>query len=277
MDLSETMRQAVADPPPSSIDLDRLIRGERLRERRQRWLAGVGAAAGVAVVIGATSAALTGRVPPYSDGVGAPPCPGVSDNPPATAAPAHPGFTNSPVPRAWPAPTEPCGLAVSRLDLALTEALHGVLPSATLTNAEDARRAPVSFQPTGFGYEAMVIVRDGDREARIHIVLDPRGASFAPPTACENPAPGCSLRTVADGAVVMVHWSDAGHLPGGSGDVFRPDGTVVSARVFPNTCAPGPLYQPCASPVSGPRLLPQAMSAEWLQTLVTNPALTLYP
>src|SRR5205814_1756509 len=94
--LNDVLRAAAADPPPSRIDLDALIAGERDRLRCQRWLTGAGAVtAGVAVfgvaafgglgVLGAPFASLGSKSEP-------PPCPMLSPGavlslPPDTSTP----------------------------------------------------------------------------------------------------------------------------------------------------------------------------------------------
>jgi hypothetical protein len=58
VDLTEALREASASAPPTAIDLDVLIAGERRRERRQRWLGGAGVAAGLAVSLGVVTVGL---------------------------------------------------------------------------------------------------------------------------------------------------------------------------------------------------------------------------
>jgi hypothetical protein len=48
--LTDEFREAVDSPPPSTIDVDQLITGERRRTRRLRW-AGGGAALSAAVAV----------------------------------------------------------------------------------------------------------------------------------------------------------------------------------------------------------------------------------
>jgi hypothetical protein len=84
--LNDVLRAATADPPPSRIDLDALIAGERDRLRRQRWLSGVGAVtAGVAVFGVAAFGGLSGLGAPFAS-LGSkpePPCPMLSPGTPA--------------------------------------------------------------------------------------------------------------------------------------------------------------------------------------------------
>ena len=53
MDLNASLRAVTADPPPTRINLDALIRAEERRGHRQRRLFGAGVVSGVAVVVGA--------------------------------------------------------------------------------------------------------------------------------------------------------------------------------------------------------------------------------
>src|SRR6185437_1422379 len=55
VDLTTSLRAAAGEPPPTSIDLDRLIRAEQRRAYRQRRLFGAGLVSGVAVLVGAAS------------------------------------------------------------------------------------------------------------------------------------------------------------------------------------------------------------------------------
>jgi hypothetical protein len=60
VDLTEVLREASDSPPPTSIDLDALIGGERRRERQKRWLTGTAVAAGVAVSAGVVTVGFPG-------------------------------------------------------------------------------------------------------------------------------------------------------------------------------------------------------------------------
>ena len=88
MDLNESLRAAVADPPPTRIDLDTLIRGEQRREYRQRWVLGAGVVSGVAVLIGAAGVIIPGgsRSPVADGGL---PCPWVSPTVDPSATPSY--------------------------------------------------------------------------------------------------------------------------------------------------------------------------------------------
>ena len=67
MDLTRAMLAATADPPPTGIDVDRLITGERRRTRRLHTIAGAALAAvlvgGAATVPSLLSPAPSGQSP----------------------------------------------------------------------------------------------------------------------------------------------------------------------------------------------------------------------
>lgn len=65
MNLIDELRAAAADPPPTRIDLDQLIAGERHRVVRRRWT--VAAACAVALAIAGTMAAVRLAVPSPSN------------------------------------------------------------------------------------------------------------------------------------------------------------------------------------------------------------------
>jgi hypothetical protein len=78
VDLTTSLHAVAADPPPTRIDLDALIRAEQRRGHRQRRLFGAGVASGVAVLVGAASLGWPlGSRAPIGDGEG-PVCPWVS-------------------------------------------------------------------------------------------------------------------------------------------------------------------------------------------------------
>ena len=119
MDLTTSLRAAAGEPPPTSIDLDRLIRAEQRRAYRQRRLFGAGLVSGVAVLVGAASLGWPlGARAPVGDGEAAV-CPWVSPSggpsvlpPLASASGAGPSMSfvapsgnASPPPSGDPSPT----------------------------------------------------------------------------------------------------------------------------------------------------------------------------
>jgi hypothetical protein len=131
--LSESLRIAAADPPPTGIDVDTLIEGEHRTARRRRWLAAVAgiAAAVTAVILGV--AAVSGH------------------GPSARATPGGDGPSKSPAVEGLPAwmPTEPAASAIPRLDAAFRHALQaayagvpaGDMPTFTPSLYENAQPA----------------------------------------------------------------------------------------------------------------------------------------
>jgi hypothetical protein len=98
VDLNASLRAAAADPPPTRIDLDALIRAEQRRGYRQRRLFGAGVVSGVAVLVGAASVGwpLSTRAPM---GGGGPVCPWVSPSVDPSFGTRPPMASASPVPR----------------------------------------------------------------------------------------------------------------------------------------------------------------------------------
>jgi len=98
VDLTASLHAVAADPPPTRIDLDALIRAEERRGHRQRRLFGAGVVSGVAVVVGAASLGWpSGGRAPLGDG-GGPVCPWVSPRGAAGAVPSPPGPFGGPLP-----------------------------------------------------------------------------------------------------------------------------------------------------------------------------------
>ena len=138
--LSELMRTAAAEPPPSGIDLDGLIVGEQRRSRRLRWAGGL--ATGAAVLTAAVAApVLFGGEPAVLPPLA---------RPSAGATPAAPGpeicpspsfLVHNPGPQQSPGgsrPTESCAAAVRRLTAELTGALATVAPDVRVTPLESS-------------------------------------------------------------------------------------------------------------------------------------------
>jgi hypothetical protein len=273
VDLNETLRAAVAEPPPTSIDLDVLIKYERRRERRQRWLGGTGIAAGVAVTVGVAAVGFAGTLPGPFAGGGAPPCPvlspdaneskkasGKPDTPtsvtpsttksiePEVSKSVKPGTTNSVEPpksgkpdmidtQLGPKPSEACGSATRRFNRALTETLSRVAPTATLTSAADPRRAPVWFEQAGDSFLNGLTMRDGDRVNGLFISIISYAQAPTREQACGSWPDGCSFETRPDGTIVVMFTSGKNlsgmNVGGHRVQVYRPDHTLVHGTVKP--------------------------------------------
>jgi hypothetical protein len=332
VDLNETLRAAVAEPPPTSIDLDVLIKHERRRERRQQWLTGGGLAAGVAAVVGVTAVGFAGSIPVPFAGGGAPPCPVVSPDPidlkkrlaseapyasgkpdvptpdgshrspdggpptidptrsagPTTGPTALARPTTGPTGPTGPAPTESCGVAARRFNSALAGALHRVAPAAKLTNGDDARRTAVWFQQYGdASYNASIVMKDGDRRNGLFVGIGSYGRAPTREQACGKvkDSEGCSYETRPDGTVVTVVRVAAiqeayqemtegtpARAHSFAVQVYRPDGTLVSAAVKPWTDEAVP-----SGPVIKTRGVEPVITPEQVVTIALTPELTLFP
>lgn len=236
MELNEALRDAVAEPPPTGIDLDGLIGGEKRRARRHRWLTGGGVTALVVAALGAAILGVPGALPlPFAGGGAPPPCPvaspiasgsaqvlphaspsllplthpSVSGYPGSPSASSQPDPTGSAIDTSPGAsapprpPTEACGTAATRFNGTLTEALHRALPNATFANAEDPHRPAVWFTRTGDGeFFAGVIIGEGGHSSRFSADLST--FSEIPASLCGFGTSGCSREVAPDGTVILT-------------------------------------------------------------------------
>jgi hypothetical protein len=192
VDLMRAMNVATQNPPPTSIDVDRLISGEFRRRRTIDRTAG--AAIVFALVIGALMLpqfgnTSSGEGPPPPEVAGALPSPtrvpmprtpfpsvivvgpGVSDPAdalppcqiPVISQPSGPSRTMSPAPRTPGAKS--CEDMVALLRNVLPTVLHRELPGETLTNA-DGSALPPRVKRNWYSsdhYESSLLVRSGGR------------------------------------------------------------------------------------------------------------------
>ena len=120
-----------------------------------------------------------------------------------------------------------------------------------------------------------MIVRYGDGEARVQVILDPWGPPVVAPTACDGGSSNCSRQAFADGSVALTTAWFAERLWSVTVVLYRPDGTLVLISF-------GPDYGPrevfaTAPPSPRSRMPSQPMTVQQVQTLATNPGLTLFP
>ena len=130
------LRAVTEDPPPTSIDIDRLITGEYRRRRRVQYTLGGGAVAAITALVLAVPTVFAG-------GANSPP-PGGPPMGAGCRTENQPGTQQS---HSAPRPTEPCADAIVRLQNVLFEVIESVSPG--LVKAED-----VTFQGTGREVEA---------------------------------------------------------------------------------------------------------------------------
>lgn len=110
MNLTDELHAAVADPPPTSIDLDRLVAYARRGVIRNRWLTGTAAVVAVGAIAASSVPSLA--LSPWIPGSGEPP--------------PWPVVSAGPDPWA-PKPTERPELARARLTTALRAAFDAAL------------------------------------------------------------------------------------------------------------------------------------------------------
>jgi hypothetical protein len=229
-ELRYALHAAVADPPPTAIDLDRLIDRTRRRTRLQ-YATGIAAGA-LAVVTGAVLVPM-GLAPSGVGGAG-------GSGPPGPCPQVTPTTTYRPDRLTEPAlpSDEPCEGTQRRLLGALTASLHAELPGWTLKNDDDPSRPPAFYREAPDtrpdGYVANVQVSRG---SEFHIVLLKVSvhAPVPPQEVCREPdlaGTTCAVRSEGD----VVATKPRPDLAGSSGaqiggytvvDV-RPDGTTVT-------------------------------------------------
>jgi len=268
--LSETLRAAAADPPPSGIDLDRLIAGER-RARQRRWL--IGPAVAVAVLAIAGTVTLTFRSP-GSHGAGGPPsssgptaepvgrCTAVRPSPTGEST-VDPGKATTTAPVPPTALTEPEGAAIARLSGVLNARLATVLPNASFADVIHPNCAGIQFAGDIYPgrYYASLQVKEGERLATLVVMIHYR--PFVDMNVYQN------SRSLPDGT--EVGWNDesrVGNVKGGrdiQASVLRPDGTFLTLLSHNDLMM-----------ATGPSV-PSPVTAEQVVALGTDPGLTLYP
>jgi hypothetical protein len=253
-ELRNAMHAAVAEPPPTRIDLDRLIDGTKRRTRLQ-YVAGIAAGA-VAVVAGAVAVPLMAPAGGHGLGEGGPPGPCPQITPTTTARPdrlAEPVLPSD----------EPCGTVEHRLAEALVASLHTELPGWTFKNLDDPAR-PVALlrqavDASPDGYLANVTIRKGSEYHMIIVQV-----SAHPPLirnqACRRlPLPGETCTVQPDGEVVAT---EVLHNLGASSDMSNEGYRVTDWRVDGTTVE-----------VVGS----DALTRDRLTRIARTPGLTLFP
>ncbi|MEV6928394.1 hypothetical protein AB0M46_28445 [Dactylosporangium sp. NPDC051485] len=266
MDLRDELYEASAAPPPTTIDVDRLIAGEHRRARGLRLLGGVAAVAVLA------AGAMT--LPRYF---------GESQAPPPVLAASSGVTTTSRAPLPCPTPvatgpvvlgggqpwhpvTEDCGAAIERLTNAVDALIARELPGLKGHNAGVDKSAPPRFirdphMVTAYNYGVEFEPVNG-RRSFVSVIIQagadrPGVAASALP--CRQGEKGCS-RQVIDGAIVQVHGQSMNGARGYQINVYRQDGTQI---VVIGRC-PDPGYDP-------------PYTADQLVRIAAAPELTLYP
>jgi hypothetical protein len=232
-ELVDGLRNAADRPPPSSIDLDRLITDESRRKRLR---------IGVTTVLAAAALAAVVAVPLiWTDGGGstAPPVTEFAA-PPGSNSAAPSGSTSAPPPAvcASPAPPDPAGGDSATLDRRVGPCLAAMLPGATLTNPDT--KAP-GLQFTGSRqdrYKALIQVDDaaGTGVVRFQYLLEPcRGVGMDSSQMCTGdlsncPRPkngGVECLVRPDGTKIFIQEGPLGPTQHNQINVYRPDRTYL--------------------------------------------------
>ncbi|GAB3866687.1 hypothetical protein [Dactylosporangium cerinum] len=154
MDLTQAMLAATANPPPTGIDVDQLITGERRRTRRLHAVTGVAVAAALATGMVALPQLLPQKPSGQSPGLAPPSTVAAATRSPAacvTPSPTVKVLPGANVPAEPPLVpvTESCGAAIARLSAELTVLLPRLIPGVTFTNARDGSPLPARFEKVG--------------------------------------------------------------------------------------------------------------------------------
>lgn len=241
MDLTQAMLAATDNPPPTSIDVDRLMTDERRRTHR---LYAVAVAALVAVLVGGIVVAQ--QPARHSEAPGAAPPPSVaSEDPPSCGISTQMDdglLTGNPPLRPV---TESCLVGAGRLGDALTTVLTDQLPDATITPPLPAEVAKIAN--AGDGYFTAFRVAGGDLEVRVR-GSETTAAGFDAWRASRCLQVTCRVEQ-HDGQPVLIRTST------GTVEVvaLHADGTMVSA------------------------LARGGLAEQQLVNLAVAPALTVYP
>lgn len=267
-DVAERMRAATAEPPPTSIDLDRLVSDELQRVRRLRWATSAGgvAAAVAAVVFAATMLPGQGGEPE------SPGLPAVDLCAPLMPSPSGPPPPEQSYGTVRPRPTEPVGDAVRRLSAALDDALLTQLPSMRITPVAepDCERPQFQYHPQYKEFSAGATLTDSKGSGWFYLTLSPT-ADDSQPACVSTPDHGtCEDRSLPDGGTARVETFPVNGGTQHQVEIHHPDGTTV--RLVANNLH----YD---SPETRPKVTrPEpVLTVDQLIALGSAPELTLYP
>ncbi|MEU4771243.1 hypothetical protein [Micromonospora sp. NPDC023644] len=280
-ELARQMRSAVASPPPTRIDVDRLITDDRQRRRHRAWMvAGTGVAAVVAAVA-VTPALLVGpaagpgglTLPAGGGSPSADPslCPVVEPEPSGPPAPQQSYDT------VRARPTERPDAGVARLTLVLRPALAAVVPAGLSVDGAipGCDLVQFTYEKSHWHYYAHARLRGNGRVDNVTVRLVPTTAD-APGGCASAPDPRtCTSSRLPDGGTLATSTV----TPGKEGfeqrwaQVRRPDGTTVTVTTDNHHIEGGGNG---ATPAIrfGP---PPVLTVAQLTAIATTPGLTLHP
>ncbi|MGW3619727.1 hypothetical protein [Micromonospora arida] len=231
-ELYDQLRAAVAQAPPTRIDVDELILADRRRRQYRAWaLTGSGVAV---AVIALTSTLVTG---PYRDSREP-----TANTGPSLCAPlnASPSGTVPPFERygsAPPFPSEQPADAAVRLTAALREALSVNLPRE-LTVESGVPGCPLpqlSYERTvgGYVYEVTVKLSRGGDRGDLVISLSPSLGAVPACTLVNRSTEDCSTAQLPDGTRLALgtEVDPAAGTGSRSAVVLRPDATAVGVAL----------------------------------------------
>jgi hypothetical protein len=272
-DIADRMRAAAAYPPPTSIDIDRLIAGEQRRRRQLRWAASAGgvAAAVAAVVFAATTLPGRGGEPALSGWPGNAGLPTPSRCAPLMPSPTGPLPPEQSYGTVRPRPTEPVSEAVSRLTAALDDAFRTQLPDLRVTPVEPGCERPqFQYHPQYKRFFASAFLSDSKGRGWLYLVLAPTATERRPACVPVQNGGTCEDRDLPGGGTARI---ETFPVDGGKQyqvDIDRPDGTT--AHVVTNNLHYGSAEAVPSATRSEPILTPDQMIR-----LGSTPDLTLYP
>lgn len=238
-DLSTMMRAAAGEPPPTRVDLDRLIAGEQRRRRNLTWTAmGTGVAAAVAAIL-VVPAMLNpgsgGGVPlQFAAPTGTRPVPGTTTA--ALCGPLSPSPTGPQPPlqshdTVRARPTEPVAQAVPRLSVALGMALREVLPMDVQVESfqKGCSELQLQWQPSYREYETSARIIKGDEAGFLLIRVMPSAVGDDGHCLTTGDPSDCRRTEFSDGTVATAVTTDLGEADAQQLSVVvrRPDGTSV--------------------------------------------------
>ncbi len=278
--LPELLRDAVTDPPPTSIDIDNLIAGEVRGQRRRRWAAAAGTVAGVAVL-----AIGIGTLPQAIGGTGTSVRAGAQPSAsPTSGVPETPGGVLD--------PTEPPAHATARLTSVLLPALHRRTPAGSvfvkIPGGLSGQRPALAVYASQGGYKAIGDIRDTAGTSTLFLDFYPAALGQDHARDCAWPPPGdysagglppkpasCTVDTVAGATVVSQVYHEAHGVIRYSVYVIRPDGTGIglSESNYGEASRPGGHNPPAPVAQRTKPVLPPAQLAQ----VAMQPGLTLYP